>query len=138
VSKASSSFSTYFGATITPTSSSNYIMVVVQVYGVNDSYSNQGALTGVNVTRAGTLLITQYTSGDGIRNNGWAWAGTTGSSDGSVNDPNTTIQGVLVDTPATTASTTYNIVYKGLYSDRTAYVGRGSPTSRLTLIEVAP
>jgi hypothetical protein len=138
VSKSSSSFSTYFGTSITPTSSSNFIMVVVQVYGVNDSYANQGNLTGINVTRAGTLLITQYTSGDGKANAGWAWAGTTGSSEGSVGDPNTNIQGVLIDSPATTSATTYNIVYKGIYGDRTSYLGRGSPTSRLTLIEIAP
>jgi hypothetical protein len=135
VTKSSSSFSTYFGATITPTSASNYIMIVVQVYGVNDAYGNN--YTGINITRAGTLLITQYTSGDGVQN-GFAQAGNVGGGDGSVNNPNTNYQGVLMDSPATTSATTYNIVYKGLYGDRTSYLGRGNPTSRLTLIEVAP
>ena len=134
VSKSSSSFSTYFGATITPTSASNKIMVIVQVYGVNDSYGS--GYCGINITRAGTLLITQYTSGDGV-NNGFAPAGNVGGSGGTVDNPNTNYQGVLYDSPATTSATTYNIVYKGLYGDRTSYLGRGNPTSRLTLIEIA-
>jgi hypothetical protein len=135
VSKSSSNFSTYFGATITPTSTSNFIMVVVQVQGVNDAYQTNNV--GINVTRAGTLLIPGYANGDG-QNVGFPQAGTYGGNDGSVANPNTTLSGVLVDNPATTSATTYNIVYKGIYGDRTSYLGRGNPTSRLTLIEVAP
>jgi hypothetical protein len=133
-SKSSSSFSTYFSATITPTSASNKIMIIVQVYGINDSYGSGN--TGINISRGGTLLITQYPSGDG-GNRGFAPSNNVGGSGGSVSDPNANYQGVLYDSPATTSSTTYDVVYKGLYSDRTSYIGRGNPTSRLTLIEIA-
>lgn len=132
--RSSSTFGTYFGATITPTNAANEIIVIVQVYGVNDNNGNN--ITGINVDRGGTLLIPQYTNGDGIGNRGFPYSNAVGSDFQSLADPNANCCGVLVDSPNTTSATTYNIVFKTAYSDRTGYVGRGNPTSRLTLIEV--
>jgi hypothetical protein len=133
--RSSSTFGTYFGATITPTNAANEIIVVVQVYGVNNANGDQ--ITGCNVDRGGTLLIPQYPNGDGVGNRGFPYSNVVGSTFQSLADPNANCCGVLVDSPNTTSATTYNIVFKDIYGDRTAYVGRGNPTSRLTLIEVA-
>jgi hypothetical protein len=136
VSKSSSSFSTYFSASITPTSASNYIMIIAQVYGINNNYEDRN--TSIQIARGSTLLFPDFPSGDGITNRGFAYSNNYGGSGGSVTGPNAKVQGVIMDSPATTSSTTYNIQYKDVYGDRVAYVGRDNPTSRLTLIEVAP
>ena len=135
-SKSSSSFSTYFAKGITPTSTSNFIIIYVEVNGINNNYADRN--TGISIQRNSTLLIPDFPSGDGVVNRGFAYSSSYGGADGSVADPNCNIKGVMVDKPNTTSLTTYNVVYKDVYGDRVAYVGRGSPTSRLTLMEVKP
>ena len=116
-STTSTSFTnTSLTASITPSSSTNKILVFISSNGFSSSVSGASAYT---INRGSTNI---------------------GSSQGFVvitNIVNTPFTIQFLDSPATTSSTTYNLAFKTNNAIYTAYYGDSNLTSVITLMEVA-
>jgi hypothetical protein len=108
-------------ASITPSSSSNKILVIAQVNGVYKESNNTGV--GLRLVRASTTLFTMEATAAATGNTNVSAVGTVGTT--------------YVDTPSTTSSTTYKIQFNSSANLATVYVQLSSSTSTITLLEVA-
>ena len=111
---------TGLNATITPTSSSNKILVFVQQSGCyKDSTSTKGT---VRLYRGTTFLQM-------IDNNFAFNQGNLANSIGSIN-------GVYLDSPATTSAITYKTQFSSVSNSVWVYIQVASETSTMTLMEI--
>ena len=109
-------------ASITPSSSSNKILVFVSINGVYKNGHN-GSI-GLNVVRSSTQIV-QFAI------NGLSYTGDTSAdqTSGSIN---------YLDSPATTSATTYKIQFKnGANSGGSVVINDSNCTSAITLMEIA-
>ena len=122
---ATSTTSTYadtgLSATITPTSSSNKILVIVNQQGCQKYGSNTGL--GLKLFRGSTELV--------------KFEGQFGINQGT-NDFNAGGNGVThLDSPSTTSATTYKTQFNNRSAAGTVGVQADSATSTITLMEIA-
>ena len=111
---------TGLNATITPTSSSNKILVFVQQSGCyKDSTSTKGTIR----LYRGTTFIQM------IDNNFAFNQGNLANSIGSIN-------GVYLDSPATTSAITYKTQFSSVNNSVWVYIQVASETSTMTLMEI--
>ena len=115
---STSMVSTSLNASITPTNSSNKILVLVAGSAANNTLNAVAILTIYRgaTNLAGTSFTYHANPVSGLNN----WQ--------SVNM-------VYLDTPSTTSSTTYTVYFKS--SSGTAYFGTGANTNTITLMEIA-
>jgi hypothetical protein len=109
-------------ASITPTSSSNKILVFVHLTGILKDTNNTHIFA--QLVRGGTSICVF----EGIA--GYNNANTTSSPGGSGT--------VYLDSPATTSSTTYKVQYRSSSSIANVYVQGNGCTSTICLMEVTP
>lgn len=111
---------TGLNATITPTSSSNKILVFVQQSGCyKDSTSTKGTIR----LYRGTTFIQM------IDNNFAFNQGNLANAIGSIN-------GVYLDSPATTSAITYKTQFSSVSNSNWVYIQVASETSTMTLMEI--
>jgi hypothetical protein len=115
---STSMVSTSLNASITPTNSSNKILVLVAGAAANNTLNAVAFLTIYRgaTNLAGTSFTFHANPVSGLNN----WQ--------SVNM-------VYLDTPSTTSSTTYTVYFKS--SSGTSYLGTGANTNTITLMEIA-
>jgi hypothetical protein len=132
VTASSDTWTTVTSASITPSSSSNKILIMF-----NMPVGAVGQETLSRVLR-GATVITQYASGD-VTQIGWSFTG-----NGSAGWQGAIMSGSFLDSPSTTSSTTYNL--QAYQQGTTLYVNRTSGTSSsdsaggvttITLMEIA-
>jgi hypothetical protein len=125
VSTTSTSYvTTNLTASITPTSATNKILVCVNMVGYNDTSTGQCIVTVFRGTVSGTDLAASNGSGFGA-----AFTSTGG-------EVMSVISGMILDSPSTTASTTYTVGFKRK-STGTAYVMIDNQLASITLMEIA-
>ena len=112
-------------ASITPSSASSKILVIANVNGIGNDGSGVG--TSLNLVRNSTTIV-NITNGTGYNNP----SGSTGSS--AVTN--------YLDSPATTSATTYKVQFCSTFNNARVNVqgnagGTGTPTSTITLMEIA-
>ena len=111
---------TGLSATITPTSSSNKIMVMV---------NQQGCYKDSNNTH-GTIRLYRGTTFISMIDNRFAF------TNSSLYINIGSVAGVVLDSPATTSAVTYKTQFSSVGNAAWVYVQNGTPTSTMTLIEV--
>ena len=130
---------TGLSATITPSSSSNKILVK---YHLGMSFRNQVFSGGCSLVRGSTHIF-QGDSGAGFRATNWGW-----SLDSYGDYSMWNMAHEFLDSPATTSATTYKVQFASFYSGSyTVYIGRcyysatssnaGIMPASITLQEVA-
>jgi hypothetical protein len=105
-------------ATITPTSATSKILVLVSQAGLDNSAANNGV--NLKLYRDSTAIVT-FAQFDGF-------GGISFNNTSSVN---------YVDSPSTTSATIYKTQFARAAGAGTAYVQSNSPTSTITLMEIA-
>jgi hypothetical protein len=111
---------TGLSATITPTSTSNKILVIVQQSGCHkDSSNTYGTL---RLYRGSSHVIT--------------WEGQFGYNGANTANSIGTCGGQWLDSPATTSATTYKTVFSSVNNNNWVYVQVANDNSTMTLIEV--
>lgn len=124
--QASASTTTYVDtnltATITPTSSTNKILVLVSQNGVYKTSANGGNGVNLRLVKNSTALITFVFGG--------AYTGTTVENTQAAST-------CYLDSPATTSATTYKTQLASYSNAATAYVQAYNETSTITLLEIA-
>ena len=123
ISNSTSTFAdTGLTASITPSSSSNKILVIMQVSSCFTT-TNTNAEIDVNLLRDSTQLIATM-----------GGRGTNGTTSG---DAIGTVGCAFLDSPSTTSSTTYKSQFKSTNNNATASVHLGGTTSTMVLMEIA-
>jgi len=128
---------TGLSVSITPTSSSNKILVMCHV-GVGGKYWNTTGTT-LNLVRGSTNILTAASNGYSVFFN--ALAGTIGNTDYA----GTVLPLIYLDSPATTSATTYKVqVGNCINATDTGYINRTivdvvntRTTSTITVMEIA-
>ena len=122
VSNSTSTFAdTGLTAAITPSSSSNKVLVIVQLSSCFTT-SNTTTELDVNLLRGATQII--------------ASMGGRGSNGLTTGDAIGTVGCVFLDSPSTTSATTYKSQFKSTQNNATAQVGLGGTTSTIMLMEI--
>ena len=123
ISNSTSTFAdTGLTASITPSSSSNKILVIMQVSSCFTT-TNTNAEIDVNLLRDSTQLIATM-----------GGRGTNGTTSG---DAIGTVGCAFLDSPSTTSSTTYKSQFKSTNNNATVSVHLGGTTSTMVLMEIA-
>ena len=123
ISNSTSTFAdTGLTASITPSSSSNKILIIMQVSSCFTT-TNTNAEIDINIMRDSTQLIATI-----------GGRGTNGSTNG---DAIGTVGCAFLDSPSTTSATTYKSQFKSTNNNATASVHLGGTTSTMVLMEIA-
>jgi hypothetical protein len=127
---------TGLSVTITPTNTSNKILVICHV-GTGGNFWNTGG-TGLNLVRGSTNILTASSNGYSVFFNAWS------SSLGNTLYTGTTIPIVYLDSPATTSATTYKLQVANASATDTGYINRTNAdsinsrmTSTITVMEIS-
>jgi len=108
---------------ITPTSTTNKILIIINMNGVKKESGNAGNAVGLRLLRDATTIISDWSQ----------YLGYTGVSSELV-----VSSGInYLDSPATTSATTYKIQFNTKFAGQLVYVQRDSAMSTITLMEVA-